>query len=257
MTCQPLWCRTANLQSPTSNFQRWKVRADSRPLLPRKSNTMRKLPTLGSRGKSWSAARRFQGWLASWAQDRRRGRLLPAPLLVATWPSLATWAWTYANPARWNAYNSLYGGLTYQFDDWATGSGRQYAPDGGQHLMFIVGVDANGKEITHRSNAVRPDDAIAPPIVPAAPVITSIEYDQGSIWIDFTCATPGLVTNYQIFRSVDEEVQDFYANQSAPATRFYDLSPSGGNGSLHYYWIIAQGPGGSSDFSNLMTIQYP
>ena len=102
-----------------------------------------------------------------------------------------------------------------------------YAPDGGQHLMFIVGVDANGKEITHRSNAVRPDDAIAPPTVPAAPVITSIEYDQGSIWIDFTCATPGLVTNYQIFRSVDEEVQDFYANQPAPATRFYDLSPSG------------------------------
>ena len=123
---------------------------------------MRNLPSSGTRGKPWSAARRFRGWLATWAQDRRRERLLPAPVLVATWPSLATWAWTYANPERWNAYNSLDGGLTYQFDDWVVGSGRQYAPDGGQHLMFIVGVDANGREITHRSNAVRPDDAAAP-----------------------------------------------------------------------------------------------
>ena len=97
----------------------------------------------------------------------------------------------------------------------------------------------------------------AAPAAPAIPVITSIEYDQGSIWFDFTCATPGLVSNYQIFRSVDEEVQDFYANQPSPATRFYDLSPSGGGGFIHYYWIVAVGPGGSSDYSNLMSIQYP
>jgi hypothetical protein len=128
---------------------------------------------------------------------------------------------------------------------------------GGRLRNYHLSYETYGRLNAERSNAVRPDDAIAPPTVPAAPVITSIEYDQGSIWLDFTCATPGLVTNYQIFRSVDEEVQDFYANQPAPASRFYDLSPSGGTGSLHYYWIIAQGPGGSSDFSNRMTIEFP
>ena len=75
-------------------------------------------------------------------------------------PSIAVWDWSNTNPARWNAYNSLDGGLTYLFDDFVAGTERQYAPDGGQHLMFIVGVDANGVEITQRSNAVRPDDYI-------------------------------------------------------------------------------------------------
>ena len=124
---------------------------------------MRKLPQSGTRGRPWSAARRFHGWLATWLQGRRRARqnvLLPAPVLVPALSSLATWEWPYANPARWDAYNSLDGGLTFQFDDSAAGDARQYAPDGGQHLMFIVGVDASGKEITERSNAVRPDDAI-------------------------------------------------------------------------------------------------
>ena len=124
---------------------------------------MMKLPKTGVRGRPWSAARCFRGWLATWAQDRRRGRqnhLLPAPVLAPQNPSLAVWTWTAANPARWNAYNSLDGGLTYQFDDWVAGNARQYAPDGGQHPMFIVGVDANGVEITERSNVVRPDDAI-------------------------------------------------------------------------------------------------
>jgi hypothetical protein len=134
---------------------------------------MRKLLPSEFRGRSWSAARRFNGWLATWAQERRRGR------------------------------------------------------------------------------------PVGTPAAPAAPVITAINYDQGSIWLDFTCATPGLVSNYKIFRSVDEEVQDFYANQPAPASRFYDLSPSGGGGFVHYYWIIAEGPGGASDFSNLITVQYP
>jgi hypothetical protein len=134
---------------------------------------MTKFPKSGARGQRWSAARRFQGWLASWAQARRRGRDLEAPA------------------------------------------------------------------------------------APATPVITSIEYDQGTIWLDFTCATPGLVSTYNIFRSVDEEVHDLYASQPAPATRFYDFYPSAGNGFFHYYWIVAEGPGGWSDFSNLMSIQYP
>lgn len=91
----------------------------------------------------------------------------PTPELIAQYPSLAVWQWNYANPVRWNAYNSLDGGGTYQFDDFVNGDARQYAPDGGQHLMFIVGVDGIGTEITGRSNAVRPDDAIAPPVITA------------------------------------------------------------------------------------------
>ncbi len=133
-----------------------------------------KLPKIGVRGRPWPGARRFGGWLATWAQDRRRER---------------------------------------------------------QHVVT--------------------------PVAPATPIITAIEYDQGSIWLDFTCATPGLVTNYKIFRSVDEEVQDFYDDQPAPASRFYDLSPTGGGGFIHYYWIVAEGPGGSSDYSNLISVQYP
>jgi hypothetical protein len=63
------------------------------------------------------------------------------------------------DPARWNAYYSLDDGLTWHFDDFVTGDKRQYSPDGGQHFMCIVGVDANGREVTRWSNAVRPDDA--------------------------------------------------------------------------------------------------
>src|SRR6478736_8860683 len=43
---------------------------------------MTKLPKSVARGQRWSVARRFQGWLASWAQDRRRARknhLTPPP----------------------------------------------------------------------------------------------------------------------------------------------------------------------------------
>ena len=41
------------------------------------------------------------------------------------------------------------------------GDARQFAPDGGGELHYIVGVDADGNEITQHSNAVRPDDAPA------------------------------------------------------------------------------------------------
>jgi hypothetical protein len=82
----------------------------------------------------------------------------------AQYPSLLAWDWNLANPYKWNVWLSLDGGVTYFMpeDYWAYGAARQFAPDGGSELHFIVGVDANGKEITRRSNAVRPDDAGSP-----------------------------------------------------------------------------------------------
>ena len=97
------------------------------------------------------------GWLATWLQQRRRHRR--SPLLRPQYPSLAVWEWPYPDPARWNAYLSLDGGHTFQFDDWVAGNARQYAPDSGTNIMFIVGVNEAGNEITGHSNAVRPDDA--------------------------------------------------------------------------------------------------
>ena len=134
-------------------------------------------------------------WWPVWAQERRREHqgLLPAPVLVAGPASVATWQWRYTNPVRWNAYLSLDGGVSWLFDDWAAGSERQYAPDGGTHFMFIVGVDANGKEITKRSNIVRPDDLItlAPMTVPGLKLWARFESlsglldgDKVSTWRD-------------------------------------------------------------------------
>jgi len=85
--------------------------------------------------------------------------LQPAPVLVATYPSLATWDWTITNPHHWNAYYSHDDGATFTFDDSVVGSARQYAPAGGQWKMFIVGCNASNVEITERSNVVIPDSA--------------------------------------------------------------------------------------------------
>lgn len=38
---------------------------------------MTKLPKSSGTGRQWTVARRFQGWLATWAQERRRGRQQP------------------------------------------------------------------------------------------------------------------------------------------------------------------------------------
>jgi len=112
-------------------------------------------------------------WIALWAQDRRRSRvraaqatLLPAPVLRAAHPDLLQWDWDGANPYQWNVYLSLDGGVTFFMpgDYWVDGEAREFSPDGGSELYFIVGVDADGNEITERSNSVRPDDAIAPPV---------------------------------------------------------------------------------------------
>ena len=129
-----------------------------------------------------------RGWLATWLQDRRRARQkLPAPVLRTQYPSLLAWDWNLANPFKWNVWQSLDGGASYILieDYWAYGAARQFSPDGGSELHFIVGVDASGKEITHRSNAVRPDDATAP----NAPVILDVQYNGDGTepgWADLT-----------------------------------------------------------------------
>jgi hypothetical protein len=87
-----------------------------------------------------------------------------APILSAMYPSSIVWKWHRPDPYRWNVYQSLDNGATYFFteDNWAWGNARRFAPDGGSELMFVVGVDRSGKEITGHSNAVRPDDAPVP-----------------------------------------------------------------------------------------------
>lgn len=105
-----------------------------------------------------------RGWTALWLHKRRHGGYLrPAPVLVAQYPTQTVWEWNYPNPVHWNAYFTLDGGVTWHFDDYKNGDARSYEPDGGSVFMLIVGVDAYGVEITHRSNAVRPDDALPPP----------------------------------------------------------------------------------------------
>ncbi len=117
-------------------------------------------------------------WLATWLQDRRRRRanaLLPAPVLRPAYPSLLQWDWDLANPYKWNVWMSLDNGASWMLveDYWAYGAARQFAPDGGSELYYIVGIDQTGKEITRHSNVVRPDDAPAPV---AAPVIDESSY---------------------------------------------------------------------------------
>lgn len=108
-----------------------------------------------------------RGWLASWAQDRRRKRqiqLLPAPVLRAQYPDKLAWDWDLPNPYKWNVWLSSNGGDSWLLVDdyWTYGNGRLFAPDGGGELYYIVGVDVFGREITEHSNLIRPDDAPLP-----------------------------------------------------------------------------------------------
>ncbi len=125
-------------------------------------------------------------WLALWAQDHRRARvraaqatLLPAPVLRAAYPDLLQWDWELADPDKWAVWMSLDEGGTFSMPEgyWVNGDAREFAPDGGSELHFIVGVDANGKEITQRSNLVRPDDA-SPPQPPPAQDFTGSYYNS-------------------------------------------------------------------------------
>jgi len=169
------------------------------------------------RGNSpWTPLQR-RTWLA---ERRRRSRcLLPAPVLVAAYPDLAVWTWDYPDPAYWYAYHQHAVGEPFTYDDRGAGTDRQYAPDGGQYPMFIVGCDTDGNEITGRSNAVRPEDALPP-----APVLVSL----GTVAGDTTwrAVAPVAVDDWQFcttdtpfdpaVKSFDQWVQD----ADSPDTEF-------------------------------------
>ena len=119
------------------------------------------LPALPRRNAPWTPFQR-----RTWLANERRHRLLPAPVLRAAYPDLLRWDWDLPNPYKWNVWMSMDGGNSYFLVDdyWVYGDARQFAPDGGGELYYIVGIDETGREITKHSNLVRPDDAPVPAI---------------------------------------------------------------------------------------------
>ena len=101
---------------------------------------------------------------------RHSGGLLPAPVLFAQYPDKAGWTWPYVNPDQWNVYQKLTPTSRFSFVAAQAGSDRQYAPDGPQYPVFILGIDANGIPMTRESNIITPQDAVAP--LPPAPLIS-------------------------------------------------------------------------------------
>ena len=193
-----------------------------------------------------------RGWLAAWLQDRRRARqhkLLPAPVLAPQYPSLLVWDWNLANPYKWNVWLTLDSGATYFMpeDYWAYGAARQFAPDGGSQLHFIVGVDASGKEITHRSNAVRPDDAIAPPTAPSNLIAVS---DFGSIALSWADQS-GNETGFRLYRKPFNEAFTLRAQLLANQTSFVDWTAE--LGVPYTYYVVAYNAAGESAHSNEAT----
>ena len=143
-----------------------------------------------------------RGWLALWAQKRRRTRvraalatLLPAPVLRAQYPDKLVWAWELPNPLKWNVWMSFDSGATWTLAEgyWMYGDARQFAPDGGSELYFIVGVDEAGNEVTRRSNWIRPEDALLP-----APVLAA-QYPDKLVW-DWDLVNP---FKWDVWQSLD------------------------------------------------------
>ena len=171
-------------------------------------------------------------------------RLMPAPVLVGRMPSLAVWSWYLTNPARWYAYKSLDGGATYVVDSWVVGTGRQYAPDSGQRYMFIVGTDADGNELTLRSNAVKPDDAVSG--TPGAPQ-NLVGVDMGSyIELDWNLGT-GPITGQRIYRKVDGGSYALWQTVGASGVQQLDSTAVGGHS--YYYYVVASNAYGDSPAS--------
>jgi hypothetical protein len=97
--------------------------------------------------------------------------LLPAPVLRAAYPDLLQWDWDLPNPYKWNVWMSLDNGASWMLveDYWTYGDARQFTPDGGSELYYLVGVDEFGNEITEHSNLICPDDAPVP-----SPLLTGL-----------------------------------------------------------------------------------
>ena len=192
-------------------------------------------------------------WLALWAQGRRRVRaaratLVPAPVLRPVYPDLLAWDWASADPYRWNVWQSLDDGANWTLiEDYHTaGANRQFAPDGGSEFYFVVGVDAEGNEITGRSNSVRPDDAPAP-----APAITLASDGLGRLSWTLNFASDLEYINIYSGSTV-EEVED-YGNASCTGANKTD----GGwdvTGAAGYYRVCLADENGNKvePFSNVV-----
>ena len=87
-------------------------------------------------------------------------------MLSAVYPGTLHWEWNLPDPYQWKIWLSWDGGNTWVFNSeyWTAGAGRSFVPDGGSELYYVVGVYANGNEVTEHSNQVRPDDAQAPEV---------------------------------------------------------------------------------------------
>jgi len=124
-----------------------------------------------------------------------------------------------SNPAYWYAYHQHAVGDPFTYDDRGAGTDRQYAPDGGQYPMFIVGCDNDGNEITGRSNAVRPEDALPP-----APVLVSL----GKVLSETTwrAVAPADVDDWQFcttdtpFDPAEKSFDQWVADADSPDTEF-------------------------------------
>lgn len=160
-------------------------------------------------------------------------------MLRAVNPDLLAWDWERTNPFRWQVWLSLDGGATFILPDgyWLPGDGRQFAPDG-EELHLIVGVDAAGREITGRSNAVQPSDAPAPPAIPPTPVLTQFEVIDNNGQIDVNIAWTWAGQGWP-------DTGQFYVDLQCDDTR----DQSGGEMPLVHTTV--NGPGRSCSLTNL------
>jgi hypothetical protein len=148
----------------------------------------------------------------TWLTDQRRqarvqfnlAALFPAPVLAPLYPDLLVWDWDLPNPCRWNVWQSVDSGASYFLNEdyWCAGDQRQFSPDGGGELHFIVGVDELGREVTHRSNSVRPDDAPGPPTLATDLAgYWKLDEDLGQPRLDSTAAAQHLADDNSDFPS--------------------------------------------------------
>ena len=89
----------------------------------------KKLPASPRSNAPWTPPQR-RTWLA---EQRRHGRLRPAPVLRGVYPSKLAWVWDLPNPYKWYVWRSLDGGVNYILVEgyWMYGADSLFAPDGG------------------------------------------------------------------------------------------------------------------------------